>query len=230
MKPAPFDYAQPGSLDEALGLLAVREDAKAIAGGQGLIPLLALRMAAPGLLVDISRIDELRGIRYDKSGIRIGALTRWVIASVRGVRTLPARDFFVGALMTALEPDELLVAFTLSSRPRNRRFAFTEFARRSGDFALAGCCIFWDDENGICIHPRLGVFGVADTAIRVAEVESFLANKSIDPTAARAAGLARSAVAAQTDLHATGSYRSGLLAVLLERAIVSASTSVGSLA
>src|SRR2546430_9624297 len=79
MFPASFDYACPTSLQEALALLAEHGDeAKVMAGGQSLIPLLKLRLAAPGMVVDIGRVPGLTGIRDDAGGLRIGARTRHV--------------------------------------------------------------------------------------------------------------------------------------------------------
>jgi len=73
--PAAFDYAAPGSVEEALGLLAGAEDAKIMAGGQSLLAVLKLRLAAPGLVIDLGKIDALRGVREDGDAIVIGALT-----------------------------------------------------------------------------------------------------------------------------------------------------------
>jgi carbon-monoxide dehydrogenase medium subunit len=76
MIPVKFDYARPGSLDEAVRALADGgEDAKVIAGGQSLLPLLRLRLAYPDLLVDVGRLDELRGVRDEGTTLWIGALT-----------------------------------------------------------------------------------------------------------------------------------------------------------
>jgi aerobic carbon-monoxide dehydrogenase medium subunit len=79
MVPGPFDYSAPTSLGEALDLLRERgDDAKVMAGGQSLVPLLKLRFAAPALVVDIGRVPGLSGIAPDGGGLRIGALTRHV--------------------------------------------------------------------------------------------------------------------------------------------------------
>jgi CO/xanthine dehydrogenase FAD-binding subunit len=74
VKPAPFEYAAPRSLDEAVGLLG--EEAKALAGGQSLVPLLNFRLARPDLIVDINRLSELDRLERDDGVLRIGALTR----------------------------------------------------------------------------------------------------------------------------------------------------------
>ena len=75
MKPAPFDYVRPETLAQACELLA-DEDARAIAGGQTLVPMLAMRLARPSRLVDILRLPGLAGIRADGDAIVIGATTR----------------------------------------------------------------------------------------------------------------------------------------------------------
>ncbi|MDO8978471.1 MAG: FAD binding domain-containing protein [Afipia sp.] len=80
MKPAPFDYVRPGTLAEACGLLAADEDARVIAGGQTLVPMLAMRLARPTKLVDVLRLPELSGIREDNGSIVIGATTRQAFA------------------------------------------------------------------------------------------------------------------------------------------------------
>src|SRR5262245_59591288 len=78
MKPPPFEYACPATLAEAVALLASHDgDAKAIAGGQSLMPMLAFRMARPSLLVDLRKLADLKGIRISADGVRLGALTRW---------------------------------------------------------------------------------------------------------------------------------------------------------
>ena len=75
MIPASFDYIRPGSLAEASQALAADEDAKVIAGGQSLLPLLRLRFAYPSVLVDVAGLDELRGVRERGTFLEIGALT-----------------------------------------------------------------------------------------------------------------------------------------------------------
>jgi len=77
IKPAPFDYHAPTTVDEAIGLLAhLGEDAKVLAGGQSLIPMLALRLARFDHLVDIGRIPELRTIDHSNGAVTIGAMVR----------------------------------------------------------------------------------------------------------------------------------------------------------
>lgn len=92
MKPAPFDYVAPATIDEACAVLAqAGGGATVLAGGQTLMPLLNLRMSQPFIVVDITRIAELRGIRRADGGTRIGPVTRQceLIASEVLARDLP---------------------------------------------------------------------------------------------------------------------------------------------
>ena len=76
MIPAEFDYAAPDSLDEAIAALADGgEDAKLLAGGHSLIPLMKLRLAAPSLLVDLRKVPGLHGVQRENGSWRIGAMT-----------------------------------------------------------------------------------------------------------------------------------------------------------
>jgi CO/xanthine dehydrogenase FAD-binding subunit len=76
MKPAPFDYVRPDSLAEACEFLASDEDARLIAGGQTLVPMLAMRLARPAKLIDILRLPELTGISEGQDAVIVGATTR----------------------------------------------------------------------------------------------------------------------------------------------------------
>ena len=77
MKPPPFEYSRPSSVDEALGLLAsLGPDGKVLAGGQSLVPLLSMRLAAPRHIVDINGLDELAYVHVVPDGVRVGALAR----------------------------------------------------------------------------------------------------------------------------------------------------------
>src|SRR3982074_3227551 len=78
MKLPAFDYACPTTLPEAVHLLASRAaDAKVLAGGQSLVPMLAFRLAQPAVLVDLRKLSDLRGIRISEKGVTLGAMVRW---------------------------------------------------------------------------------------------------------------------------------------------------------
>ena len=91
MKPAPFDYLRPGSLSEALAALAGEPNAKVLAGGQSLVPLLSMRLAAPSLLIDINALPDLAEVSVSPDGVRVGALARHadVLASTSARRAQP---------------------------------------------------------------------------------------------------------------------------------------------
>jgi carbon-monoxide dehydrogenase medium subunit len=93
MKPASFEYARPAHLEEACALLAAGDDARVIAGGQTLVPLMAMRLARPKQLIDIARIPELAFVRKDGDEVAIGATTRQCVLE---------RDPVVGAAVPLL--------------------------------------------------------------------------------------------------------------------------------
>jgi carbon-monoxide dehydrogenase medium subunit len=77
MKPAPFEYRAPRTLDEALGILQEHgADARVLAGGQSLVPAMNFRILQPSMLVDLNRVPELTYLRHDGAALRIGAMTR----------------------------------------------------------------------------------------------------------------------------------------------------------
>src|SRR5215831_2666630 len=77
MKLPAFDYACPATLAEAVALLASRDEARVLAGGQSLVPMMAFRIASPSLLVDLRKLSDLRRTTIDNSGVRLGAMVRW---------------------------------------------------------------------------------------------------------------------------------------------------------
>src|SRR5207302_10497389 len=92
-----------------------------------------------------------------------------------GARVIPAADFFEGALMTALKPDEIIVEIRLPAWPQRRRFGFQEFARRRGDFAMAGAAVFYDeDEAGKARNAPVGVTGIGARSRRFTDVDAIL--------------------------------------------------------
>src|ERR1700730_17872194 len=105
MKPAPFEYARPRDLDQACAMLAAGDDVRIIAGGQTLVPLMAMRLARPKQLIDIARISDLAFVRQERDGVAIGAITRQCVlerdALVRAAVPLLAKVMpFVGHAAT----------------------------------------------------------------------------------------------------------------------------------
>ena len=274
MKPSRFAYFAPRSVDECLGLLAEHgEDAKLLAGGQSLVPLMNLRLAAPEVLIDVNRIAELDYVRDEADRLLIGALTRHrtvasseavragcpmlahaagligypairnrgtlggslahadpaselpcvavaldaelVAVGPSGRRTIPAARFFVSHFTTVLEPDELLVEARFPRLADDDRWAFVEFSRKSGDFAVAAVAADLGVRDGRLERARIGVGGVGERAWRATGAEQALAGaEAATDVLARAAERAGNEAAATAD-----DYRSHLVATLTHRAL-----------
>jgi carbon-monoxide dehydrogenase medium subunit len=280
MKLPSFAYACPATLSEAVALLATHEgEAKPLAGGQSLMPMMAFRVALPSLLVDLRKIPDLKQISISDDGVRLGAMVRWrdieddarltkahplLVAAVAhvahyqirnrgtvggsvahadpaaempgvavtcdaditvvgktGPRVIKAADFFLGALTTALEADEIITEIRLPAWPAERRFAFLEFAQRRGDFAMSGVALYYDtDMDGKAGNAHVGVIGVGDRPQRLPTVEAVLNGRIInDATMAAAAEAASAAVDPHDDIHASAAYRRSLTGTLVERAL-----------
>jgi carbon-monoxide dehydrogenase medium subunit len=132
---------------------------------------------------------------------------------------VPAGEFFLGPLVTALAPDEILVDVDMPEWPAGRQWAFEEFALRSGDFAIAGIAVSIDPAAG-ADAIRFVSFGVGDKPRRLKNAEAVVAAAGVTGRAiALAAAAAAEEVDAQTDIHAPADYRRSLVGVLLERAI-----------
>jgi aerobic carbon-monoxide dehydrogenase medium subunit len=277
MKPPAFEYAAPETVEEAVALLSARSgNAKIISGGQSLMPMLAFRLAAPELLVDLKRIGGLNRIEIGKDGVRLGAKVRWVdierseglkkanpllaeavehvahyqirnrgtvggslahadpaaempgiamaceaeltIVGPKGRRVEKAADFFQGSLTTSLGPDEVLTEVKL--QPLGQRWAFLEFSRRRGDFALAGVALHYDVKGDKVANMHIGAIGVGDAPLRLHVVEDVLNGRKLDDAAvAAAAKTAKEVVDPPSDIHAPSDYRRALVATLLERAL-----------
>jgi carbon-monoxide dehydrogenase medium subunit len=139
-------------------------------------------------------------------------------------RSLAAEEFFLSPLVTALEPDEVIVSLQFPPWPTERSFGFQEFSRRRGDFAMAGAIVFFDkDEDQNIRSPRIGVFGVADTPLRLKDAEEFLlGNSANSQTFEEAAAHGVRSIDVRSDMHANSEYRRSLLATLVKRALVEA--------
>ncbi|WP_416959355.1 FAD binding domain-containing protein [Streptomyces sp. Agncl-13] len=280
MKPAPFAYHAPADTGEAVALLAdLGEDAKALAGGQSLVPMLALRLAVFDHLVDLRKLQELRGIERRGESVWIGAGTtqatiqrsdeirtavpllaratplighfqirsRGTIGgsiahadaaaeypavaltldaeiealSPRGRRMIPASRFFTGMWSTELAPDELLTGIVFPVLPGPCGFAVEEFARRSGDFAIAGATVAVGlDADARIDRCGIGLFGLGPTTSRATEVEAALLGTA--PTEAVADDIGQSAVSVlesvPSDLHGSAAYRKRVGSAMVARA------------
>jgi len=138
-----------------------------------------------------------------------------------GSRTVHADDFFTGPLSTLRQAGEIVTELHLPKWPSGRRWAFREYARRDGDFALAGILLFYDeDRQGAPSNAHVAVIGACPRPHRLTRVEMLLNGHVIDDGLIRqAAATAAEEVHPPDDLHADAAYRRGLVATLVERGL-----------
>jgi carbon-monoxide dehydrogenase medium subunit len=280
VKPAPFEHHAPTTVEEAIALLAEHGDeAKVLAGGQSLVPLLALRLSRFEHLVDLNGIAALQGVSHDGGSLVVGAMTRQAVAEhhpevaaavpllhralphighfqIRnrgtvggstahadpaselpavalaldaelvavgpsGTRTIPAREFFRSMWTTVLEPDDVLVALRYPIWTGRCGFAVEEFARRHGDFAIAGvaCAVEVGSDDRVT-RAGIALFGMGPTPVRADAAEAALVGEPVRGLDGRA--VAAAAVAGtepNDDIHGSGGYRRRVAAHLTEVAI-----------
>ena len=285
MKPAPFAYHQPGSVDDAVRLLAelAPQDGRVLAGGQSLVPIMAFRLARPAHLIDINAVAGLDRLAVRDGALHIGARVRhadfhrpvgeaplgrmlaavvrhiahypirlrgtfcgslahadpaaeWslvaatldaelVAVSAAGERRIGARDFFRGAMETALAPEELLTEARLPVLPDGTRFGFAEFSRRAGDYALAMALAVFQLEGGVIAAPRIGLGGAEAAPHRIAAAEAILEGEAPSPEVFRAAASAAVAVIDPLeDPETDAQYRRELAGAMIYRALRRAGT------
>ena len=281
MKPAPFEYAAPNSIAEALDLLGRNDpdEVKLLAGGQSLMPLLNMRLARPSLVLDLGRVEGLDYLEANDDGLLIGAMTtkrtledsdlvrdqypllweatvaighppirnrgtvggsmvqadpaseypavalamdmEFVLVGAGGERVVAADDFFVTFLTTSIEPNEILTEVRVPRLAPGTGWGFQELARRHGDFAMVGAVATVALEAGVCVRPRMVLFGVADRATRVISAEEGLAGVAPSEEVLKALGRAvfEAVDEPMSDVHASAEYRRDLARVLSIRAM-----------
>lgn len=279
MKPPKFDYHAPTSVEEAVTLLAgYGGDAKILAGGQSLVPLLNFRLSRPAALIDLNRIDSLAYIKERNGAVHFGSMTRQrtieispvirqrlpllaeatrlvghlpirsrgtiggsiahadpsaedptvlcaldgevVVRGPRGERVVAASDLFRTYLTTSLAADEILVEVRLPVMPAGAGYAFEEFSRRHGDFAIVGVAALIIGEGKRCTTSRLALAGAGPVPLRLRAAEEILeaeglGERAIEAAAVRAAELAEP----DSDIHASADFRRHLARVLTGRAL-----------
>ena len=279
MKPPKFEYHAAATVEEALELLQRYDgDAKLLAGGQSLVPLLNFRLTRPAALVDLNPVKSLAGIREDNGLVRFGAMTRQraiefspvvarrvpllaeatklvghlpirsrgtiggsvahadpaaeypavvtaldgqlVVRGPRAERVVAPKDFFQTYLTTSLAADEILTEVRLPSMDPRAGWAFEEFSRRHGDFAIVGIAAVITGEGAHCTMARLATAGAGPVPVRLRAAEQILEAEGLgDAAIAAAAARAAELVEPDSDLHASAAYRRNLTRVLTERAV-----------
>jgi carbon-monoxide dehydrogenase medium subunit len=330
VKPSPFTYHRPEQLNDALSTLAeLGGAAKVLAGGQSLLPILSMRIAAPEHLVDINRLAKLDYVRSDQTGVRVGALARQasverddaaakaqpllrqalrhvahptirnrgttvgslahadpsgeltavlaltggsvtlasgnavlsggnaaltsgnvnpasgnavlsggnavlsaanavlangstILDDGTGRRVVPASEFFVGVLESAVGPGELAIEAFFPAFAPGTGTAFVEIARRNGDYALCGVAAAVQREaDGTVLTARTAYISMGPVPV----VISIASGEGEPEAAASWRAVAKQAIEQlepETDLHASADYRRQLAGVLTARALAAA--------
>jgi carbon-monoxide dehydrogenase medium subunit len=282
MIPAAFAYARPTTIDEALQAVASGgEDVKILAGGQSLIPVMRLRLAAPETVVDLTKVAELRGVRDDGDAIVIGAMTthsdvlsdpliaqhapliaeatetvadrqvrhrgtfggalahadpagdlpavalaldaEFVIAGLTGRRTVPAAEFFVDYLTTALQEGELLVEIRVPKLAGTWGMHYEKFNRVAQSWSIVSVAAVVRREGDQIVEARVGLTNMGPVPIRAAGVEAALAGvPATAESVAAAAEHAAEGTSPSSDLNGQADYREHLARVLTGRAVLAA--------
>jgi carbon-monoxide dehydrogenase medium subunit len=284
MKAAPFAYHRPETVTEAVQMLSeFGEDAKILAGGQSLVPMLAMRLTHFDHLVDISRVGELTGIDLVDDEVVVRAATPHALVglddevadsvplltlatphighfqirtrgtlggaiahadpaaeyaavalaldaqveavSSRGRRDVAAADLFTGLWETSLADDEILTAVRFPVWSGRCGFAVEEFARRHGDFAIAGAAVALEvDGDDRVTRCGIGLLGLGSTPLRGSDGERAVIGQRVGDLGTDEIG--RLTLAAlqdvPADLQGSASYRRRVGAAMVSRALTSA--------
>jgi carbon-monoxide dehydrogenase medium subunit len=280
MFPAAFEYHRPSSVQEAVALLEQSGgEAKVLAGGHSLLPLLKLRLAEPRALIDIGRLPGMTGIQSQGGELVIGSLTTHAAIATsdtakqaapllaeaanvigdqqvrnrgtiggslahadpagdfpavilaleaqikavgpNGERTIPATDFFVDMLTSALGESEILTEIRIPALPSGSGTAYLKMDHPASHYALCGvAAIVQLGGSGAVEQVRVGVTGVGPKAYRATGVENALRGQSASAESVeQAAQHAADGIDALGDIHASTEYRSHLARVFARRAL-----------
>jgi aerobic carbon-monoxide dehydrogenase medium subunit len=278
MKPPPFSYHDPRTVADAIELLGRLENAKLLAGGQSLMPMLNMRFVLPDHIIDLNRVEGLSYIRPNNGAIEIGAMTRQrdleysdvvraqfpimheallqvghrqtrnrgtiggslchldpaaelvslatgydatvIVAGPNGQREVPFADFPVAYMTPAIEPNELVTAVRFPRWAQDAAYAFIEFSRRHGDFAITSAAVLMEiDPRGKIARASITIGGMGTAPSRAREVEQTITGQVPGSELFRDACESCRKLEAIDDIHAPASYRQHLAAVLSRRAL-----------
>ena len=284
MIPAAFAYARPSTIDEALQAIADGgDDVKIMAGGQSLIPVMRLRLAAPETVVDLTRVEGLRGVREEGDQLVVGAMTthadvlsdpllarygqlvvqatetvadrqvrrrgtfggalahadpagdlpavalaldaEFVVAGPGGRRSVPASEFFVDYLTTALDEGELLVEIRLPKLAEADGWGsrYEKFNRVAQAWSIVAVAAAVRREGGRITEARIGLTNMGPTPLRAGATEAALIGVDVSlETVTAAAAQAAEGTSPSNDLNAQADYRQHLAQVLTRRALAAA--------
>jgi carbon-monoxide dehydrogenase medium subunit len=278
MKPPPFSYHDPKTVAETIELLGRLENAKLLAGGQSLMPMLNMRFVLPDHIIDLNLVEGLSYIRENNGAIEIGAMTRQrdlefsdvlraqfpimheallqvghrqtrnrgtiggslchldpaaelvslatgydatvIVVGPNGQREVPFGEFPVAYMTPAIEPNEVVTAVRFPRWAPDHTYAFIEFSRRHGDFAITSSAVLMQtDARGKIARASVTIGGMGTAPSRARELEQSITGQAPSAELFRDACESCRKLEAIDDIHAPASYRQHLAAVLSRRAL-----------
>jgi aerobic carbon-monoxide dehydrogenase medium subunit len=281
VKPPLFSYHDPRTAADVVGLLGSLDNAKLLAGGQSLMPMLNMRFVLPDHVIDLNRVDGLSYIRENNGSLEIGAMTRQrdiefsdlvrqrcpliheaiaqvghrqtrnrgtlggslchldpaaelvtvaaavdakvSVAGKDGTRSIDFAEFPAGYMTPAIELNELVTGASFPCWPTGHGYAFVEFSRRHGDFAIVSTAVLIEEDgNGKVTRASVTLGGIGPAPVRATEVERALIGEAMEEKRLREICESLRTLDAIEDVHAPSSYRQQLATVLPRRALLKA--------
>ena len=278
MKPAPFKYHDPKTLSELVELMSNLDDAKILAGGQSLMPMMNMRYVTPEDVIDINGVTELDFIRLENDHLTIGSMTRQkdilsnqeifdkapifrealnhvghiqtrsrgtiggslchldpsaeipalaslydaslTVVNREGSREIHIDEWVLAYMMPSISDEEILTSISIPVWKNPHGYAFIEFARRHGDFAVCGAGTLVEiDANDIISKVAIVVAGVDVKPLRLSTLETDLIGKKATEDTLEYACSSAKKIEAISDVYFSTQYRQRLAGTLVKRSL-----------
>ena len=278
MKPAPFKYYDPKTLSELVELMSNLEDAKILAGGQSLMPMMNMRYVTPEDVIDINGVNELDFIKLENDHLTIGSMTRQkdilsnqeifdkapifrealnhvghiqtrsrgtiggslchldpsaeipalaslydaslTVVNRQGSREIPIDEWVLAYMMPSISDEEILTSISIPVWKNPHGYAFIEFARRHGDFAVCGAGTLVEiDANDIISKVAIVVAGVDVKPLRLSTLETDLIGKKATEDTLEYACSSAKKIEAISDVYFSTQSRQRLAGTLVKRSL-----------
>ena len=278
MKPAPFKYHDPKTLSELVELMSNLDDAKILAGGQSLMPMMNMRYVTPEDVIDINGVNELDFIKLENDHLTIGSMTRQkdilsnqeifdkapifrealnhvghiqtrsrgtiggslchldpsaeipalaslydaslTVVNREGSREIHIDEWVLAYMMPSISDEEILTSISIPVWKNPHGYAFIEFARRHGDFAVCGAGTLVEiDANDIIRKVAIVVAGVDVKPLRLSTLETDLIGKKATEDTLEYACSSAKKIEAISDVYFSTQYRQRLAGTLVKRSL-----------
>ena len=278
MKPAPFKYHDPKTLSELVELMSNLDDAKILAGGQSLMPMMNMRYVTPEDVIDINGVNELDFIKLENDHLTIGSMTRQkdilsnqeifdkapifrealnhvghiqtrsrgtiggslchldpsaeipalaslydaslTVVNREGSREIHIDEWVLAYMMPSISDEEILTSILIPVWKNPHGYAFIEFARRHGDFAVCGAGTLVEiDANDIISKVAIVVAGVDVKPLRLSTLETDLIGKKATKDTLEYACSSAKKIEAISDVYFSTQYRQRLAGTLVKRSL-----------